>query len=1049
MINSFRLFLVALISASALGPASLSAVSTTIVISEFRVRGPSGGSDEFVELYNASPGPVNIGGWKLKGSNNAGTTSVRATVPLNVIVPRGCHYLFTNSSSSGGPYSGAVPGDQSYATGITDDGGLAITMGDDSIVDQAGMSTGSAFKEGTPLTPLGAFNQNRGYERRPGGSAGSSTDTDNNAGDFQLIAPSAPQGSTSPCITFGGPSGTGTASPNPVNQGDTTLLTVVTTLGTPAFSILNVVSDLTAIGGVNPQPFFDDGSHGDLTAGDRIYSYATTVAASTTVGIKSLPFTVTDTGFRSGGGVISLTVQAPPPPFVAIHTIQGPGAVSTYAGQAVLTEGVVTAVRFNNGFFLQTPDFEMDPDPNTSEGIFVFTSGPAPAAAAVGNLVEVIGTVQEFTPLDDPNSLPSTEIVGSVVRFIAADQGLPAPITLTAADTDPAGSIDQLERFEHMRVHVDSLTVIAPTQGTVLEASATSNSNGVFFGVLPGVQRPFREPGIQVPDPLPFEAPPTVPRFDTNPERLRIDSDGQVGVRIANRIDVATGATVTNVTGVLDYSSRSYTILPDPAPPPIASGVFSAVPVRAPAPNEFTIATANLERFFDTVDEPGIGDVALSIAAFNNRLSKLSLMIRQVMQTPDIIGVQEVENLATLQAIAAKVNADVVAAGDPNPHYEAYLIEGNDRGGIDVGFLLKTPRVTVIDMVQLGPEATYIDPTTNQPALLNDRPSLALRAVVADSGEVTTPVTVIVNHLRSLNGIDDPLDGPRVRAKRRAQAEFLAAEIQSCQIAGELIVSIGDYNAFGFSDGYVDVMGTIKGTPTSAELVTLASGDLVNPDLIDLAALLPLMPYSYVFDGSAQELDHILVSQNLLPLWSGLQWGRSNADFPEIFRNDPARPERLSDHDPLVAYFRMAEAGRIAGSGTLESDEFRYWFNLRAREGATTIQRGTLSIIVRDAHGRKLSTFEALVDSVIFFDDAPFDSGRPDRPTVDAVGISGSGTWNDVSGYTFVAEATDAGEPGHGRDRFAITIRAPGGAVVLSIDNVIASGNIQSTRMTH
>jgi hypothetical protein len=53
MINSFRLFLVALIGASALGPASLSAVSTTIVISEFRVRGPSGGSDEFVELYNA------------------------------------------------------------------------------------------------------------------------------------------------------------------------------------------------------------------------------------------------------------------------------------------------------------------------------------------------------------------------------------------------------------------------------------------------------------------------------------------------------------------------------------------------------------------------------------------------------------------------------------------------------------------------------------------------------------------------------------------------------------------------------------------------------------------------------------------------------------------------------------------------------------------------------------------------------------------------------------------------------------------------------------
>jgi hypothetical protein len=35
----------------------------------------------------------------------------------------------------------------------------------------------------------------------------------------------------------------------------------------------------------------------------------------------------------------------------------------------------------------------------------------------------------------------------------------------------------------------------------------------------------------------------------------------------------------------------------------------------------------------------------------------------------------------------------------------------------------------------------------------------------------------------------------------------------------------------------------------------------------------------------------------------GLQYGRANADFPESFRNAPSRPERISDHDPLVAYF--------------------------------------------------------------------------------------------------------------------------------------------------
>ena len=40
--------------------------------------------------------------------------------------------------------------------------------------------------------------------------------------------------------------------------------------------------------------------------------------------------------------------------------------------------------------------------------------------------------------------------------------------------------------------------------------------------------------------------------------------------------------------------------------------------------------------------------------------------------------------------------------------------------------------------------------------------------------------------------------------------------------------SIGDFNAFPFNDGYVDVMGTIKGAPTPSNEVTLASADLVE-----------------------------------------------------------------------------------------------------------------------------------------------------------------------------------------------------------------------------
>jgi predicted extracellular nuclease len=106
-----------------------------------------------------------------------------------------------------------------------------------------------------------------------------------------------------------------------------------------------------------------------------------------------------------------------------------------------------------------------------------------------------------------------------------------------------------------------------------------------------------------------------------------------------------------------------------------------------------------------------------------------------------------------------------VAEGQPDPAYVAYLEEGNDIGGIDSGFLLKSSRLMVVDVVQVNKIETYINPNTGLPELLNDRPPLVVRAQVPVPGGAPFPITVIVNHLRSLNGVDDVVDG-RVRAKR-------------------------------------------------------------------------------------------------------------------------------------------------------------------------------------------------------------------------------------------------------------------------------------------
>ena len=91
---------------------------------------------------------------------------------------------------------------------------------------------------------------------------------------------------------------------------------------------------------------------------------------------------------------------------VPIHDLQGAGASSPLAGQAVTTTGVVTALR-TNGFYLQAPDAEADADPATSEGVFVFTSSAPPSAAARGSRVRVSGSVVEYRPSADPAAMCS------------------------------------------------------------------------------------------------------------------------------------------------------------------------------------------------------------------------------------------------------------------------------------------------------------------------------------------------------------------------------------------------------------------------------------------------------------------------------------------------------------------------------------------------------------------------------------------------------------------------------------------------------------------
>ncbi|HVW24391.1 MAG TPA: lamin tail domain-containing protein [Polyangiaceae bacterium] len=175
------------------------ATSSTLVISEFRTRGPNGANDEFVEIYNVTNGALNIGGFTLRMSDTMGNTTTLATVPANVSLPAKRFYLFANVGTQG--YSGSVTPNVTYTIGIPDNGGIALYDGTSTAVDEVGMSTMTQYVEGTPLAPL-TNSVNQSYERNDGGCA-ATIDTDNNAGDFRLNALSSnPNNSTSTdCLT--------------------------------------------------------------------------------------------------------------------------------------------------------------------------------------------------------------------------------------------------------------------------------------------------------------------------------------------------------------------------------------------------------------------------------------------------------------------------------------------------------------------------------------------------------------------------------------------------------------------------------------------------------------------------------------------------------------------------------------------------------------------------------------------------------------------------------------------------------------------------------
>ena len=124
--------------ATLVGGALLAAVpaEAQLIISEFRVRGPNGANDEFIEIYNNSGADHTVAAAVTDGSGDGyGIASsdgvTRCTIPNGTVIPNRGHFLCTNSSAySLGSYPAGngttATGDATYTTDIADNAGIAL-----------------------------------------------------------------------------------------------------------------------------------------------------------------------------------------------------------------------------------------------------------------------------------------------------------------------------------------------------------------------------------------------------------------------------------------------------------------------------------------------------------------------------------------------------------------------------------------------------------------------------------------------------------------------------------------------------------------------------------------------------------------------------------------------------------------------------------------------------------------------------------------------------------------------------------------------------------
>ncbi len=572
-------------------------------------------------------------------------------------------------------------------------------------------------------------------------------------------------------------------------------------------------------------------------------------------------------------------IYVPPPeacgdPFTPIYNVQGNGLASPLVSTEVAIQGVVVGDFQNNaspdngnlnGFHVQDP--LGDSDATTSDGIFVYAPGGMDVSA--GDEVRVRGSVSEYNGM--------TEITASQIWVCSSGNSVaPTEISL------PVISLDDFEAFEGMLVTFPQALYISEYFNfdrygeMVLTSERHMTPTAEFEPGAPSIQaaQEFLLDKITLDD----------GRTNQNPDPAIHPNGGIFDLTNLFR----GGDTVTNVTGLMDYSFGLYRIQP------IQGADYTPANPRTAQPEDvggnLKVASFNVLNYFTTLNSRGANTPEEFERQRNKIIAALSII------DADVVGLMEIEN--NTDAITDLVAGLNDANGAGTYAYVDTGVIGTDE--IKVAFIYKPASVTLIGdyaILDSSVDPRFID--------TRNRPALAQTFVDSETGGI---FTVVVNHLKSkgseCEGDPDLGDGAGNCNITRTLAAQALVDWLSTDPTGsgdDDFLIIGDLNSYDKEDpidaikaGPDDILGT---DDDYTDMVFQFQGEYA---------------YSYVFDGQLGYLDHALASAGLVGDITGVTDWHINADEPDLIDYDMTfkadaqdalyaqDPYRSSDHDPVI-----------------------------------------------------------------------------------------------------------------------------------------------------